>query len=199
MMTLTLIAINIAAFFLEQRDPNLFIGLFALWPPSPAVAADEPIFHVWQLLTYSALHANLTHLLFNMFGLYIFGRDIERTLGRMRVAALYVASVLSGALVQIAMSLASTHSYPTIGASAGVFGLLVSYAMLFPHRRVVLLFPPIPMPAWVFATGYGVLELVLGASGEEADVAHFAHIGGMLGAIALMLYWSRSRHHSWLD
>lgn len=71
--------------------------------------------------------------------------------------------------------------------------------MLFSHRRVVLLFSPIPMPAWVFATGYGVLDLVLGASGEEADVAHFAHIGGMLGAIALMLYWSRSRHHSWLD
>lgn len=72
MLTFTLIAINIAAFFLEQRDQNLFMGLFALWPPSPAVAADEPIFHVWQLLTYSALHANLTHFLFNMFGLYIF-------------------------------------------------------------------------------------------------------------------------------
>jgi membrane associated rhomboid family serine protease len=87
-----------------------------------------------------------------MFGLYVFGRDVERTIGHMRVAALYVASVASGALVQIAVSLASTHNYPTIGASAGVFGLLVSYAMLFPHRRVVLLFPPIPMPAfWVRA------------------------------------------------
>ncbi|MFM0511676.1 rhomboid family intramembrane serine protease [Paraburkholderia sp. RL17-373-BIF-A] len=198
-MTFTLIAINIVAFFLEQRDPNLLIGLFALWPPSPAVAADEPIFQVWQLLSYSALHANPMHLLFNMFGLYMFGREVEQTIGHVRVAALYVASVVSGALVQIAVSLASTHSYPTIGASAGVFGLLVSYAMLFPHRRVVLLFPPIPMPAWVFATGYGVLELFLGASGEEADVAHFAHIGGMLGAIALMVYWSRTRRHSWID
>ncbi|MFM0080632.1 rhomboid family intramembrane serine protease [Paraburkholderia sediminicola] len=198
-MTFTLIAINIVAFFLEQHDPNLFIGLFALWPPSPAVAADEPIFHVWQLLSYSALHANPTHLLFNMFGLYVFGREVEHTIGYVRVAALYVASVVSGALVQIAVSLASTHSYPTIGASAGVFGLLVSYAMLFPHRRVVLLFPPIPMPAWVFATGYALFELFLGASGEEVDVAHFAHIGGMLGAIALMVYWSQSRHHSWLD
>lgn len=199
MMTFTLIAINIVAFFLEQRDPNLLIGLFALWPPSPAVAADEPTFHVWQLLTYSALHANPTHILFNMFGLYMFGRDVEQTIGHVRVAALYVASVVSGALVQIAVSLASTHSYPTIGASAGVFGLLVSYAMLFPHRRVVLLFPPVPMPAWVFATGYAVLELFLGASGAEAGVAHFAHIGGMLAAIALMVYWSRSRHRSWLD
>jgi membrane associated rhomboid family serine protease len=199
MITLALIAINIATFFLEQRDPNLFIGLLALWPPSPAVPADEPIFHVWQLLTYSALHANLTHLAFNMFGLYMFGRDVERTIGHMRVAALYLASVVSGALVQIAVSFASTHSYPTIGASAGVFGLLVSYAILFPHRRVILLFPPIPMPAWVFATGYGVLEFILGASGAEADVAHFAHLGGMLGAIALMVYWSRNQHHLRLD
>ncbi|MDR3738235.1 MAG: rhomboid family intramembrane serine protease [Terracidiphilus sp.] len=199
MITLALIAINIATFFLEQRDPNLFIGLLALWPPSPAVPADEPIFHVWQLLTYSALHANLTHLAFNMFGLYMFGRDVERTIGHMRVAALYLASVVSGALVQIAVSFASTHSYPTIGASAGVFGLLVSYAILFPHRRVILLFPPIPMPAWVFATGYGALEFILGASGAEADVAHFAHLGGMLGAIALMVYWSRNQHHLRLD
>jgi membrane associated rhomboid family serine protease len=199
MITLALIAINIATFFLEQRDPNLFIGLLALWPPSPAVPADEPIFHVWQLLTYSALHANLTHLAFNMFGLYMFGRDVERTIGHMRVAALYLASVVSGALVQIAVSFASTHSYPTIGASAGVFGLLVSYAILFPHRRVILLLPPIPMPAWVFATGYGVLEFILGASGAEADVAHFAHLGGMLGAIALMVYWSRNQHHLRLD
>jgi membrane associated rhomboid family serine protease len=199
MITLALIAINIATFFLEQRDPNLFIGLLALWPPSPAVPADEPIFHVWQMLTYSALHANLTHLAFNMFGLYMFGRDVERTIGHMRVAALYLASVVSGALVQIAVSFASTHSYPTIGASAGVFGLLVSYAILFPHRRIILLFPPIPMPAWVFATGYGVLEFILGASGAEADVAHFAHLGGMLGAIALMVYWSRNQHHLRLD
>jgi membrane associated rhomboid family serine protease len=199
MITLALIAINIATFFLEQRDPNLFIGLLALWPPSPAVPADEPIFHVWQLLTYSALHANLTHLAFNMFGLYMFGRDVERTIGHMRVAALYLAGVVSGAFVQIAVSFASTHSYPTIGASAGVFGLLVSYAILFPHRRVILLFPPIPMPAWVFATGYGALEFILGASGAEADVAHFAHLGGMLGAIALMVYWSRNQHHLRLD
>jgi membrane associated rhomboid family serine protease len=197
-MTLALIVLNIAAFLLEMSDPNRFISVFALWPLAPAVA-DQPPFHLWQMVTYSALHANVTHLAFNMFGFYVFGRDVERTIGRVRVATLYLASVVSGALVQAAVALLSLHNYPTIGASAGVFGLLVSYAMLFPTRRVVLLFPPIPMPAWVFATGYGLLELFLGVSGKEVDVAHFAHIGGMLGAIALILYWSRTHHHSWID
>ena len=197
-MTITLIVLNIAAFLLEMSDPNRFISVFALWPLAPAVA-DQPTFHIWQMVTYSALHANITHLAFNMFGLYMFGRDVEQTIGRMRLATLYLASVVSGAVVQVAVALASLHSYPTIGASAGVFGLLVSYAMLFPTRRVVLLFPPIPMPAWVFAAGYGLLELFLGVSGEEADVAHFAHIGGMLGAIALLLYWSRSHRHSSIE
>jgi len=197
-MTIALILLNIAAFLLEMSDPNRFISQFALWPPGSA-GADQPPFHLWQMVTYSALHGNVMHLAFNMFGLYVFGRDVERTVGRARMATLYFAGVVSGAIVQVAVALASRHGYPTIGASAGVFGLLVSYAMLFPNRRVVLLFPPIPMPAWVFATGYGVLELFLGVSGEEADVAHFAHIGGMLGAIALVLYWSRTHHRSWID
>jgi len=197
-MTVALIVLNIAAFLLEMSDPNRFISQFALWPIAPAVA-DQPPFHLWQVVTYSALHANVTHLAFNLFGIYVFGRDVERTLGRIRMATLYLASVVSGALVQAVVALLSVHSYPTIGASAGVFGLLVSYAMLFPTRRVVLLFPPIPMPAWVFATGYGLVELFLGVSGEQAGVAHFAHIGGMLAAIALVLYWSRSHDRSWID
>lgn len=79
-------------------------------------------------------------------------------------------------------------AYPTIDASAGAFGALVAYALLFPERRVVLLFPPVPMPAWLFATGYAALELVLGISGNAPDVAHFAHLGDM--AAVLVLYWS---------
>jgi membrane associated rhomboid family serine protease len=82
---------------------------------------------------------------------------------------------------------------PAIGASAGVFGLLVSYALLFPRRRVILLFPPVPMPAWLFATGYGALELLLGIAGAQNGVAHFAHVGGMLGAATLLLHWMRRR------
>jgi membrane associated rhomboid family serine protease len=143
------------------------------------------------------LHANFTHIAFNMFGLYLFGRDVEDVLGRARLLLLYVASVAAGGVVQVAVLLASSPTdNPTIGASAGVFGLLVSYAVLFPQRRVVLLFPPIPMPAWLFATGYAAIELLLGVSGDSSGVAHFAHLGGMLGAIACLLIWTRrgSRH-----
>ncbi|ALI03246.1 DUF1751 domain-containing protein [Pseudomonas sp. FW306-02-F02-AA] len=197
-MTIALIVLNFAAFLLEMSDPNRIVSEFALWPLSPA-DADQPPFYLWQMVTYSVLHANVTHLAFNMLGLYMFGRDVERTLGRVRLVTLYLASVVSGAVVQVVVALLSLHSHPTIGASAGVFGLLVSYAMLFPTRRVMLLFPPIPMPAWVFATAYGLIELFLGVSGTEADVAHFAHIGGMLGAIALLLYWARNHRRSWTD
>ena len=76
-----------------------------------------------------------------------------------------------------------------IGASAGVFAVLLSYAIVFPNRTVMLLFPPIPMPAWLFVTLYGLLELYLGFTARNSGVAHFAHLGGMAGGLALILYW----------
>lgn len=193
-MTFALIALNLAAFLLESLDPERSIALFALWPPAPFSLPGAAPFHFWQLLTYSLLHAGGAHLLFNMFGVYMFGRDVEGALGGKRLALLYTSSVLSGAMVQLLVqSLMSPTGMPTVGASAGVFGLLLAYAALFPRRRVVLLFPPIPMPAWVFATSYAVIELLLGVSGAQASVAHFAHLGGMAGALACLIYWSRAR------
>ena len=76
-----------------------------------------------------------------------------------------------------------------VGASGGVFGLLLAFAMLFPQRKVVPLIPPIPMPAWLFVTGYGALELFLGVTGTQSGVAHFAHLGGMAGGYLLIQYW----------
>jgi membrane associated rhomboid family serine protease len=70
-----------------------------------------------------------------------------------------------------------------------VFGLLLAFALYFPRQRIILLFPPIPMPAWLFVTLYGLLELFLGVSGYEMGVAHFAHLGGMLGGALVILYW----------
>lgn len=199
-MTLALVALNIVAFLLESADYVRVVDWFALWPPVSASVPGAPAFHVWQLLTYSFLHAGTAHLFFNMFGLYMFGRDVELALGRARLAVLYAASVVAGALVQVAVLLASAPTaYPTVGASAGVFGLLLSYAVLFPRRRVVLLFPPVPMPAWVFATGYAALELLLGVRGTQGGVAHFAHLGGMLGALACIIYWLRGASRGRFD
>lgn len=190
-MTAALILLNIAVFLVESIRSKPLIDLFALWPPAQSGAPETPTFHLWQLLTYGVLHASVAHVAVNMFGLYMFGRDVERVLGRMRMLVLYLASVLAGGITQTAVFLASPPSgIPTVGASAGVFGVLVGYAVLFPKRRVVLLFPPIPMPAWLFATAYALIELLSGVSGNASGIAHFAHLGGMLGAIVCLYFWA---------
>jgi membrane associated rhomboid family serine protease len=84
--------------------------------------------------------------------------------------------------------------YPTVGASGGVFGILLAYGMSFPNRTVMLIFPPIPMPAKYFVLFYGLLELYLGVSGNAPGVANFAHLGGMFFGFVLLQYWSYTRH-----
>jgi membrane associated rhomboid family serine protease len=198
-MVVFLIALNVLAFAIEATTPASLIERLALWPLHPA-NTDAPAFHVWQLLTYSVLHVNLAHLGFNMLGLFMFGSEVERVLGARRTLKLYVASVACGGVAQLMTGLVlAGDAGPAIGASAGVFGVLVAYALIFPRRRVVLLFPPIPMPAWLFATGYALLELLLGVSREAPGVAHFAHLGGMVGAVVLIGYWSRKPHHDVVD
>ncbi|MDD5247445.1 MAG: rhomboid family intramembrane serine protease [Rhodocyclaceae bacterium] len=178
-VTRLLIAANVVIFLGELASGNALIAAFALWP----LGAGYPAFEPWQIVTYSFLHASWTHLLFNMFALFMFGGELERLFGARRYVNLYVAGVIAAALTQLAFStLAQSRPYPTIGASGGIFGLLLTFGMYFPQRTVMLLFPPIPMPAWLFVTLYGVLELVLGVTGTQEGVAHFAHLGGMLGA-----------------
>jgi membrane associated rhomboid family serine protease len=191
-MTFVLLLLNVGVYLSELRDMDPAIAIFALWPLGNE-ATGAPPFHWWQIVTYSVLHGGTAHLLFNMWGLYLFGREVERVVGGGRLLTLYVASVVSAALAQLAvLSLHGGPSYPTIGASGGVFGLLLAFAMLFPRRRLVLLFPPIPMPAWLFALLYAVAELALGLSGS-VGVAHFAHLGGMLGAWIVLRSWMRGR------
>jgi membrane associated rhomboid family serine protease len=83
--------------------------------------------------------------------------------------------------------------WPTLGASGGIFGLLLCYGMAYPQRRLMLLFPPIPMPAWLLVTLYGVVELGLGVFGSNDGVAHFAHLGGMAAGYLLIRYWRAQR------
>ena len=170
---------------------------FALWPLQPV--DGEVYFRLWQLVTYSFLHSHdhATHLLFNMLGLWMFGAEVERYLGAGRLLACYFASVVTAALTQLYVPvLLGAEPSPTIGASGGVFGLLLAYAFLFPTRKVVPLIPPIPMPAWLFAAIYAAVELVLGVTGTEAGVAHFAHLGGMLGSILVIGQWRWARTRS---
>jgi membrane associated rhomboid family serine protease len=184
-VTRLLILANVAVFGIEILGGDWFVEAFALWPLGPR-------FHAWQLVTHAFLHGSSTHLFFNMFALYMFGGEIERVFGAWRYLEYYLVAVLTAGATQLVVSSASHGPvYPAIGASGGVFGVLLAFGVLFPRRRLVLLFPPVPMPAWLFVTLYGALELYLGVSGTQQGVAHFAHLGGMLGGWLLLHRWRR--------
>ena len=188
----TLIASNVVVFGLQLLYPQLLVS-FALWPVGPSFAAGRALhFEPWQVLSYAFMHGSVAHLGLNMFALWMFGRDCERVLGARRYLTLYFAAVLTAAATQLAIATVARSAYPTIGASGGVFGVLLAFAVLFPNRRIMLLFPPIPMPAWLFVTLYGLIELANGVLGTKAGVAHFAHLGGMLGAGLMLRHWYRA-------
>src|ERR1700686_3870671 len=190
-----LIAANVLVFLLQlQSGGALDDGVFALWPLQPIDGVSN--FHSWQIITYAFLHSthNNFHLLFNMLGLWMFGAEVERYVGPRRLLACYFASVVSAALSQLFIpAVFGAPPVPTIGASGGVFGLLLAYAFLFPKRKVIPLIPPIPMPAWLFATLYAGVELFLGVTGTLSGVAHFAHLGGMVGSALVIMNWRRVR------
>jgi membrane associated rhomboid family serine protease len=185
-VTQALIVINALVFLVEAVLGSSVTSLFALWPLGPQ-------FMPWQVVTYAFVHAGLPHLLFNMFGVYMFGSDLERVWGPRRYLGYYVACALSAAATQMGVASLTGAYYPTVGASGAVFGLLLAYAMMFPNRTIMPLFPPIPMRAPVFVTVYGVLELVLGVTGTQAGVAHFAHLGGLAGGFLFMRFWKTWR------
>jgi membrane associated rhomboid family serine protease len=190
-----LIAANVLVFLLQNLSGGALDVAFALWPLQPIDGVSY--FKPWQIITYAFLHSthNISHLLFNMLGLWMFGAEVERYVGPRRLLACYFASVVTAGLSQLLIpSLFGAPPAPTIGASGGVFGLLLAYAFLFPTRKVVPLIPPIPMPAWLFATLYAGVELFLGVTGTMSGVAHFAHLGGMVGSALVILRWRRVRN-----
>jgi membrane associated rhomboid family serine protease len=193
-VTRTLLIANIAIFVAQMATGNLLIGPFALWPMASPQYPQAPEFHIWQVLTYGFLHGSLTHLLFNMLALYMFGGAIEGLLGSRRYLTYYLTCVAGAAITQlVVLGNLDRPPVPTIGASGGVFGLLLAYGMAFPRNRIMLLFPPIPMQAWLFVTLYGLLELYLGVTGSGQGVAHFAHLGGMAAGYVLLTHWARRR------
>jgi len=191
-VTQALLGLNIIAFALQGMFGFGLEAAFALWPPAQINHPQIPHFELWQVLTYGFLHGNIWHLAFNMLGLWMLGRDVERALGSRRYLQYYLSCVVTAALAQLAvMSLTNAPPYPTVGASGGVFGVLLAFGMLFPRRIVMLLIPPIPLPARWFVIIYGLIELFLGVTGTQSGVAHFAHLGGLAGGFFLLQYWRR--------
>lgn len=188
-----LLVANGLVFALQQIQFEFMLVNFALWPLQ--TPEDWPSFMPWQLVTYGFLHSksNLGHIFFNMFGLWMFGRELERLMGPRRFFTYYMTCVIGAGVVQLVVAGYQGEAYPTLGASGGLFGILLAYGLAFPNRTVMLLFPPIPMPAKVFVIVYGLLELFLGVSGYAPGIAHFAHLGGMLFGYLLLKYWARRR------
>lgn len=178
----SIIGLCVLVFLAQMQLPEALLIRGALWPIGPDFAP-------WQLVSYAFLHGGSTHLLFNMLGLHMFGADVERIIGPRRFALLYVASVICAALAQLAVNAVTASPWPTVGASGGLFGVMLVFALLFPKAKIVPLIPPIPMPAWLFVSLYAGLELWLGVTGTQQGVAHFAHLGGLLGGVLVWLYW----------
>ena len=192
-------------FFLGQQIPPLAGLLYqwgALWPagtPDTLVQGGEvvavPQFYAWQLVTSAFLHGGFGHILFNMFGLWMFGAVVERRMGSQRFFWFYLVCVLGASLLQLGITSwpylvgSGGMIVPTLGASGGVLGVLAAFGVLYPEERIFLLFLPVPIPAKWFVLGYAAFSLFAGYSGVQAGVAHFAHLGGMVTGALLVLYW----------
>ena len=150
-------------------------------------------FHIWQPLTYMFLHADFWHVFFNMFAVWMFGSAIEREWGSQKYLTYYLVSGIGAALVQELVWMWTNGTAPaiTIGASGAVFGILFAFGWLFPEAKLFLMFIPIPIPSRWFVAGYAIVELFarIHPIMPGDNVAHFAHLGGLLFGWLLILYW----------
>jgi membrane associated rhomboid family serine protease len=199
-----LLVANGLLFALQQFNGPLTEYYLALWPNGSghSMSYDQFVaywprgiapFLPWQLVTYGFLHGDAMHILFNMFMLWMFGREIEGIMGPKRFLIYYLTGVVGAGIVQLVVAAWQGGVYPTIGASGGVFALLLAFGMAFPNRMVMLLFPPIPMRAKYMVVLFGIVELLFGVSGAAPGIAHFAHLGGMLFGYLLLRYWAAPR------
>jgi len=189
-----LLIANLAIFAAQTYLPQQPYEWFELWPLHSSQLTGGLPFEPWQLVSYAFLHASPVHLFANMFALFMFGPDVEDLLGAVRFRVFYLVCVVGAGVTQLIVTATIYPSLaPTLGASGGIFGLLLCYGMAYPHRRLMLLFPPIPMPAWLFVTLYGLMELYLGVFQSDQGVAHFAHLGGMAAGYLLIRYWRAQR------
>ena len=189
-----LLIANGGVFLLQLALGNPTLASFMLWPlDSGSNGYGVAGFMPWQVLTYGFMHGDFVHLLFNMLALLMFGAPLEYTWGQRRFLTYFLVCVVGAGLCQLAVVTWALseggNAFPTVGASGGVFGLLLAYGMLFPHQRVMLLFPPIPMKARTLVFVYGAIELLLGITGTQSGIAHFAHLGGMLFGWLLIRNW----------
>jgi membrane associated rhomboid family serine protease len=194
-----LLITNALVFVLQLVAFEPLMVHFALWPVgTPDVIQRNgelvwvPPFQIWQLLSYGFLHGSLLHLSLNLFAMWMLGVQLENAWGSRLFAIYYLVCVLGAGLIQLVVAshgVLNAEIYPTIGASGGVFGILLAFGMMFPNQRLIFLLLPVPIRAKYFVIGYGAFELFAGITGTTAGIAHFAHLGGMLFGLLLIQYW----------
>jgi membrane associated rhomboid family serine protease len=203
-----IIIINALVMIMTALNENFMVEKFALFYPT------SPFFHWWQPLTHMFMHGGFWHLVFNMYTLWIFGSQLERVWGAKKFLLFYFVTGLGAALVHTGvewiqmqnwLSEAAAGSYaaqmsihtlkmtPTVGASGAIYGVLMGYAMLYPDSIMSLVFPPISMKAKWFVLIFGAIELFTGVTGVGGNIAHFAHLGGLIFGYLLMMYWRKNR------
>ncbi len=202
-----LLLINVLMYIITMITGNFMYGNFALF------YFDSPLFKPYQLVTHMFMHGGFTHILFNMYTLYIFGCVLERVWGSQKFLFYYFVTGIGAALLHMGVMWLQLQGYiadlnagdmfaraeieallttPTVGASGAIYGLLLAYGMLFPDNIMQLIFPPVALKAKWFVIIFGALELLLGLSGRGGNVAHFAHLGGMIFGFFLILYWKKN-------
>ena len=202
-----LIMINVLMYLITAITGNFMYENFALF------YFKSPFFKPYQLVTHMFMHGGFTHILFNMYTLYIFGCVLERVWGSQKFLFYYFVTGIGAALLHMGVMYLQLRGYiadynagdmfaqssiqsilvtPTVGASGAIYGLLLAYGMLFPDNIMQLIFPPVALKAKWFVIIFGALELLLGLSGRGGNVAHFAHLGGMIFGFFLILYWKKN-------
>jgi membrane associated rhomboid family serine protease len=154
----------------------------------------SPNFHIYQFVSYMFLHGSFSHLFFNMFALWMFGRTLEYELGTKRFLIYYFVCGIGAALFQIAVAWAASEYYFTmLGASGATMGLLMAFGVMHPNNQIFIFPFPMPIKAKWFVIGYIILEVLQGWGVSGDGIAHFAHVGGMLWGWALLQYWKNKR------
>lgn len=191
-----LIIINVVMLIVTMFAENFMYETFSLF------YFGSPFGRPWQIITYMFMHGSFWHLFFNMFSLYMFGGVLENVWGSKKFFLYYMITGIGAGLINelvmylriiIVDSPAFTHQImmtPTVGASGAIYGLLLAYGMLFPNNEIAFVFPPITMKAKWMVLIFGAMELLMGLTSGD-NVAHFAHLGGMLFGIILILYWKK--------
>lgn len=186
-----LIIINVLLYII-----TLLVGEDTMYKALALFPFGAYLFKPYQLITHIFMHGGIFHLLFNMYSLYLFGSVLERVWGSKKFLLYFMVTGVGAALCHqgVLYLLGVTANIPTIGASGAVYGLLLAYGMLFPNMRLSLIFPPVTLTAKWFVIIFGAIELLLGISGTASNIAHFAHLGGMLFGLILILIWKKKNN-----